>query len=71
MHWEGRLAGLFVLLDESSDKPRDEILLSSRKGDGLLEDALKLSDGTRAALLDRLLPEDVFDADAESLGELR
>jgi hypothetical protein len=60
-----------VLLDESGDKPCHEILLSSRERDGLLENALKLSDGTRATLLDRLLTEDVFDADAESLGELR
>ena len=35
-----RSAGLALLLDESGDEPRDEILLTSWERDGLLEDAL-------------------------------
>lgn len=60
-----------MLLDEGFDEPRHEVLLASRKDDGLLEDALESTDGARATGLDGLVAEDVFDAHSEGLGEQR
>ena len=60
-----------MLLDEGFDEPRHEVLLASRKDDGLLEDSLESADGARAAWLDGLVAEDVFDPDAEGFGEER
>lgn len=60
-----------MLLDESFDEPRDEVLLASRKDDGLFEDALESTDGARAAGLDGFVAEDVLDSDPEGFGEKR
>jgi hypothetical protein len=58
-----------MLLDESGDELRHEVLLASRQSLSLLEDALELADRSGAAWLDGALAEDVLDADAEGLGE--
>jgi hypothetical protein len=59
-----------VLLDESGDELGDEILLAPGQSDGLLEDALQLANGSRAASFNKALAaEDVFDPNAERFCE--
>jgi hypothetical protein len=60
-----------VLLDESGDELGDEILLAPWESDGLLEDALELSDGAWAPNFLRAIAEDGLDANAKSASELR
>jgi hypothetical protein len=64
-----RSASVFVLLDESGYEASHEILLAARQRNSLLENALEPADGTRSALLDGLITEDVLDFDAERFGE--
>lgn len=60
-----------VLLDDGRKKLEDLVLLSARQLGDLVEDTLKLAYWPWAALLDRLIAEDVFDAYSERLGEER
>ena len=60
-----------MLLEESLYELSDELLLTSWESDGLLEDTLKLANGSRSANLCGLISEEVFNVDAERFGEPR
>ena len=69
----GESACLSVLLEESGDELRDEVLLPPRELLGLLEDLLKAACGSWPSSLDGLEvvgAEDVLDAHAKDGGEL-
>src|SRR5262245_23602854 len=60
-----------MLLDESGDELRDELLLAPRQSNGLLEDALELADGARSPSFDRPIAQDFLDASPECTSQFR